>query len=322
MTKIKWGMIGLGDIAHQFAQSFQSDNAELVAVGSRTLQKAYDFSETYDIKKAYGSYEELAYDPEIDIVYLATPNSSHKENMMMLLKAGKHILCEKAITMTKKELDEVLAFAEKTDRIVAEAMTIYHMPLYAHLKERIASNEFGKLKMVHALFGSLKPDDPANRFFNPGLGGGALLDIGVYALSFMRYFLSSQPIDKMTMVSFHESGVDERSSFQFSNAEGEMSTVSLSFRSKMPKQGVIVCEEAYITIMDYPRADKAVITYPDGRTENVGAGEHSKALSYEIANLTETLLSQNDLTHIQLTKDVNALMDWAAHEWRVDWLTR
>lgn len=322
MEKIKWGMIGLGEIAHQFAQSFQSDKAELIAVGSRTLQKAYEFSEAYGISKAYGSYEELAYDPEIDIVYLATPNSYHKENMMMLLKAGKHILCEKAITMNKKELTEVLAFAEKKNCIIAEAMTIYHMPLYAHLKQRIESGEFGKLQMVHALFGSQKPDDSTNRFFNPELGGGALLDIGVYALSFMRYFLSSQPSDKQTMVSFHESGVDERSSFQFINQDGEMSTVSLSFRSKMPKQGVIVCEGAYITVMDYPRADTAVITYPDGTTENVQIGEHDKALSYEIDNLSETLLSQTDLTHLTLTKDVNALMDWAAHEWKMDWLLK
>lgn len=313
-------MIGLGEIAHQFAQSFQSEKAELIAVGSRTLQKAYEFSELYNIPKAYGNYEELAYDPEIDIVYLATPNSYHKDNMLMLLKAGKHILCEKAITLNKEELDEVLAIAEKKELIVAEAMTIYHMPLYAHLKKRIASNEFGKLKMVHTLFGSLKPNDATNRFFNPELGGGALLDIGVYALSFMRYFLSSQPTHKQTMVSLHESGVDERSNFQFSNQDGEMSTVSLSFRSKMPKQGVIVCEEAYITVLDYPRADKAVITFSDGTTETVQSGDHDKALNYEIEDLSETLLSQKDFTHIGLTKDVNALMDWAAHEWKMEWL--
>lgn len=320
MEKIKWGMIGLGDIAHQFAQSFQSDKAELVAVGSRTLQKAYDFSETYTIPKAYGSYEELAYDPEIDIVYLATPNSHHKDNMMMLLKARKHILCEKAITMNKKELDDVLVYAEKQDCIVAEAMTIYHMPLFAEIKQRIRANEFGKLKMVHALFGSLKPDEPDNRFFNPELGGGALLDIGVYALSFTRYFLSSQPTDKQTLVSLHESGVDERSSFQFLNQDDELSTVSISFRSKMPKQGVIVCEDAFITIINYPRADSAVVTYPDGTTDIIRSGEHDKALSYEINNLSETLLTGTDLTHIGLTRDVNALMDWAAHEWNMNWL--
>lgn len=320
MTKIKWGMIGLGDIAHQFAQSFNTDKAELTAVASRTLQKAFDFSNTYKVPKAYGSYEELAYDPEIDIVYLATPNSLHKDNMMMLLKANKHILCEKAITMNKNELDDVLALAEEKNLIVAEAMTIYHMPLFAQLKERINGGEFGPLKMVHTFFGSLKPDDPSNRFFNPDLGGGALLDIGVYALSFMRYFLSSQPDERMTSVSLHDSGVDERSSFQFSNKEGEMSTVSLSFRSKMPKQGVIVCEDAYITVMNYPRAESAVITYSDGHTEEVTAGDHDQALTYEIENLSDTLSTGKNLTSIDLTKDVNELMDWAAREWKMNWL--
>ncbi len=320
MTKIKWGMIGLGDIAHQFAQSFDTYKAELTAVASRTLQKAFDFSSTYKVPKAYGSYEELAYDPEIDIVYLATPNSLHKDNMMMLLKANKHILCENAITMNKNELDDVLALAEEKNLIVAEAMTIYHMPLFAQLKERINGGEFGPLKMVHAFFGSLKPDDPSNRFFNPDLGGGALLDIGVYALSFMRYFLSSQPDERMTSVSLHDSGVDERSSFQFSNKEGEMSTVSLSFRSKMPKQGVIVCEDAYITVMNYPRAESALITYSDGHTEEVTAGDHDQALTYEIENLSDTLSTGKNLTSIDLTKDVNELMDWAAREWKMDWL--
>ncbi|EXJ23001.1 oxidoreductase, Gfo/Idh/MocA family [Alkalibacterium sp. AK22] len=317
MKKIRWGILGLGTIAHEFAQAFQTDKAELVGAGSRAMQKAYDFSKRYDIPKAYGSYQELAYDPDIDIVYLATPNSHHKKDILMLLEAGKHVFCEKSITMNKKELDEVLLLANEKQLLVAEAMTIYHMPLYAKLKERIDNGEFGSLKMVHALFGSLKPDDSANRFFNPELGGGALLDIGVYALSFIRYFLSSQPSVRQTLVSMHPSGVDESSCFQFMNDAGEISTVSLAFRSKMPKQGVIICEDAYITIMNYPRADRALITYPSGEVETVHCGSQSAALSYEIDRLSETLMGKADFTSLQLTKDVNALMDWAACEWQM-----
>lgn len=320
MKTIKWGIIGLGSIAHSFASAFNSEQAELVGVASRTLQKAYDFSKQYTIPKAYGSYEQLAYDPEIDIVYLATPNSYHKQHMMMLLKAGKHILCEKAITMTKTELDEVMSLANEKNLIVAEAMTIYHMPLMQSVKKRIESGEFGKLKMVHAYFGSLKEADPTNRFFNPKLGGGALLDIGVYALSFVRYFLSSQPHIRQTIGLLYETGVDEMSSFQFLNEQDELATVTISFRSKLPKQGIIACEEAYITIMNYPRADQALITYTDGRTETIESGKTDQALNYEITHLTETLLSGQDLTEMTLTKDVNALMDWAAKEWKIDWV--
>lgn len=320
MTKIKWGIIGLGSIAHHFASTFHSEQAELVAVASRTTQKAFEFAQTYAVPKAYGSYEQLAFDPDIDIVYLATPNNLHKENMLMLLKAGKHVLCEKAITLTKKELDDVLELASKKDLIVAEAMTIYHMPLMNTIKEKIASGEYGELKMVHALFGSLKEADPSNRFFNPELGGGALFDIGVYALAFARYFLSSHPTQRQTMGTLFHTGVDEKSSILLQNEQGELSTVSISFRSKMPKQGLIICENAYITIDDYPRADKATITYSDGRIETIEVGDTNQALNYEVENLSRTLLTGENFTSIQLTKDVVDLMDWAAKEWGMNWL--
>lgn len=318
--KVRWGIIGLGGIANDFAQAFESNQAELVAVGSRTLDKAQDFADKYDIPKAYGNYEELYADEEIDIIYLATPNSYHAENMKDILNAGKHVLCEKAITMNKKELDEVLALALEKDLIVAEAMTIFHMPLYQEIKRRIDQNEFGKLKLATSYFGSLKEDDPTNRFFNPDLGGGALLDIGVYALSFVQYFLDADPEEFSTIVKFFETGVDEMSTISYSTTKGTLGNVTLAFRGKLPKQGVVVCEDAYITFMNYPRADEAIITYPDGKTEVVKSGDTAQALKYEMENITEMILSGKDLSEIENTKRVNALMDQAASEWEMDWV--
>lgn len=318
--KVRWGIIGLGGIANEFAQAFESNQAELVAVGSRTLDKAQDFADKYDIPKAYGNYEELYADEDIDIIYLATPNSYHAENMKDILNAGKHVLCEKAITMNKKELDEVLALALEKNLIVAEAMTIFHMPLYQEIKRRIDQNEFGKLKLATSYFGSLKEDDPTNRFFNPDLGGGALLDIGVYALSFVQYFLDADPEEFSTIVKFFETGVDEMSTISYSTTKGTLGNVTLAFRGKLPKQGVVVCEDAYITFMNYPRADEAVITYPDGKTEVVKSGDTTQALKYEMENITEMILSGKDLSEIENTKRVNALMDQAASEWEMDWV--
>ncbi|API88910.1 oxidoreductase [Marinilactibacillus sp. 15R] len=318
MTRIKWGIIGLGGIAHDFAASFKSDNAELTAVASRTLQKAQDFASEYNVPKAYGHYEALCFDPDIDIIYLATPNSHHAENIKMALNAGKHVLCEKAMVMNNTQLEEILSLADEKNLIVAEAMTIYHMPLFKQLKSRIEAGEFGKLKMVNAMFGSLKDTDPSMRFFNKELGGGALLDIGVYALSFVRYFLSSQPTDLQTMVKLYETGVDEMSTIQLSNDKNELSAVSLSFRGKMPKQGVIICENAFITVINYPRADKAIITYPDGTSETIEAGSSASALSYEVQDLSDTLLNKENKTYIELTKDVTDLMDKSAKAWGMD----
>ena len=318
--KVKWGIIGLGEIANEFAQSFESDFAELVAVGSRSLEKAQLFSKKYNIPKAYGNYQELYEDDEIDIIYLATPNSLHAQNMKEILQAGKHVLCEKAITMNKKELDEVLALAEEKKRIVAEAMTIYQMPLYKEIKDRILQGEFGKLKLATAYFGSLKEDDPNNRFFNPDLGGGALFDIGVYALSFVQYFLDDAPDTFTTLVKLFPTGVDEMSTISYTTKNNTMGSVTLSFRGKLPKQGVVVCEDAYITFTNYPRADEATITFSDGSTEVVTAGSSSDALTYEAENISKMILTGEDYSAIEHTKNVVSIMDQAAKEWEMDWV--
>lgn len=318
--KINWGILGLGGIANDFANVFQSDKAELTAVGSRTLEKAEEFAQAYGVKNAYGSYEDLLADEDIDIVYLATPNSYHAENMKQILNSGKHVLCEKAITMNKKDLDEVLELAEEKNLVVAEAMTIYHMPLYQELKRRMNSGEFGPLKLATAYFGSLKEANPKNRFFNPELGGGALLDIGVYALSFVQYFLDSEPDDFNTIVKLYETGVDEMSTISYSTKAGTLGNVVLSFRGKLPKQGVVVCENAHITVTDYPHASEALITYPDGETETVSAGNSDIRLRYEMENLSDMLLTGTDQSHIETTKSVNALMDQAASKWEMDWI--
>ena len=317
--KIKWGIIGLGDIAHGFAQVFSSDNAKLIAVGSRTLEKAKDFADKYTIPKAYGSYEELYQDKEIDIVYLATPNSYHANDMIDILNAGKHVLCEKAITMNKQELDNVLALAEEKNLLVAEAMTIYHMPIYDLIKKRINKGNFGELKLATAYFGSAKEPNPTNRFFNPDLGGGALLDIGVYALAFVQYFLESEPDELSTIVNLYETGVDEMSTISYKTKEGTLGNVILAFRGKLPKQGVVVCEDAYITFNQYPSADRAVITYNDGTEEVVNVGDSSIRLRYEMENITQMLLTGDDNSSIAITQSVTGIMDKAIREWGMDW---
>lgn len=318
--KIKWGIIGLGDIAHGFAQVFSSDDAELVAVGSRTLEKAEEFAKKYGIPKAYGHYDELYQDKEIDIVYLATPNSYHAKDMKDILNAGKHVLCEKAITMNKQELDEVLALAEEKGLIVAEAMTIYHMPVYDIIKERITKGEFGDLKLATAYFGSAKEPDPMNRFFSPDLGGGALLDIGVYALAFVQYFLDAEPAELSTLVILYETGVDEMSTISYKTTEGTLGNVTMAFRGKLPKQGVVVCEDAYITFNQYPSADRATITYNEGTEEVVTAGDSSLRLRYEMENLTQMILTGEDRSSIHITKNVTHIMDTAIQSWGMDWV--
>ena len=316
MKKYQWGIIGLGNIAHEFAEHFDQETSELAAVASRTIDKAEAFAQRYHIPKAYGSYQEMLNDQEIDIIYIAVPNRQHSQHIMEALAANKHVLCEKAITMNKKELTEAMKLAEEKNLVLAEAMTIFNMPLYQQLRSLIDTNKLGALKMIQAPFGSYKDPDPTNRFFNPELAGGALLDIGTYAVSFARFFLSSQPeVIASTMVPF-ETGVDEQSVTILRNKENELATISLTFQAKMPKVGIVAFEEGYITITDYPRADRAEIIFNDGTKEWIESGSTPQAMNYEIENMVKTIKGELPNRSLFLTHDVIEILDGMQKLWQ------
>ncbi|EMF0171786.1 Gfo/Idh/MocA family protein [Enterococcus hirae] len=316
MKKYQWGIIGLGNIAHEFAEHFDQETSQLAAVASRTIDKAEAFAQRYHIPKAYGSYQEMLNDQEIDIIYIAVPNRQHSQHIMEALAANKHVLCEKAITMNKKELTEAMKLAEEKNLVLAEAMTIFNMPLYQQLRSLIDTNKLGALKMIQAPFGSYKDPDPTNRFFNPELAGGALLDIGTYAVSFARFFLSSQPeVIASTMVPF-ETGVDEQSVTILRNKENELATISLTFQAKMPKVGIVAFEEGYITITDYPRADRAEIIFNDGTKEWIESGSTAQAMNYEIENMVKTIKGELPNRSLFLTHDVIEILDGMQKLWQ------
>lgn len=316
MKKYQWGIIGLGNIAHEFAEHFDQETSELAAVASRTIDKAEAFAQRYHIPKAYGSYQEMLNDQEIDIIYIDVPNRQHSQHIMEALAANKHVLCEKAITMNKKELTEAMKLAEEKNLVLAEAMTIFNMPLYQQLRSLIDTNKLGALKMIQAPFGSYKDPDPTNRFFNPELAGGALLDIGTYAVSFARFFLSSQPeVIASTMVPF-ETGVDEQSVTILRNKENELATISLTFQAKMPKVGIVAFEEGYITITDYPRADRAEIIFNDGTKEWIESGSTAQAMNYEIENMVKTIKGELPNRSLFLTHDVIEILDGMQKLWQ------
>lgn len=315
MKTYHWGIVGLGEIAHQFAQTFNDSSSKLSAVASRTQEKAEEFASRYQIPKAYGDYTALLSDPEIDIIYIAVPNRQHIDYILPALKAGKHVLCEKAITMNQEELLQAVQLAEQKNLVLAEAMTIFNMPLYAQLRELADSGKLGKLKMIQAPFGSYKEPDPTNRFFNPDLAGGALLDIGTYAVSFARYFLNAQPTVIASNVLPFETGVDEQSVTILRNEKNEMAAVTLTFQAKMPKLGIVAFENGYITVPEYPRADKAEIVYNDGTKEFIESGDTQEAMNYEIQNMVAFIGGSKPNTSLLLTIDVIQLLDEMQQAW-------
>ena len=218
-------------------RSMKAKGKTLYSVANRTYNKAVSFAEKYGIQKVYNSIDEVFEDENVDIIYISTPHNTHIEYLRKALSHGKHVICEKSITLNSAELNEAIDLAEKNHVVLAEAMTIYHMPIYKKLDETVKSGKLGELRLIQMNFGSYKPYDMNNRFFNRNLAGGAMLDIGVYALSIVRFFMTSKPHKIATQVKYAPTGVDEQASILLENKEEEMATVILSLHAKQPKIG-------------------------------------------------------------------------------------
>lgn len=309
MRTLNWATLGCGVIANQLEQALESEGRKLYAVANRTHAKGVSFAQKYGIGTVYDSIDDVFVDPNVDVIYISTPHNTHINFLRKALNAGKHVLCEKSITLNSEELNEAVALAAANNLVLAEAMTIYHMPLYKKLNEIIGSGKLGALKLIQMNFGSYKEYDMANRFFNRDLAGGAMLDIGVYALSFVRWFMSSTPDQILSQVKFAPTGVDEQAGILLTNREGQMATVTLSLHAKQPKRGLLSFDKGYVEIYDYPRGERATITYvEDGHTEVVEAGETAKALAYEVADMEAAIAGDRNVMHLDYTRDVMDMM--------------
>ena len=316
MKQYNWVIVGCGTIANELAQAMEKEGRTLYGIANRTYQKAVDFAEKYNVSRVYESMEELYTDKNVDIIYISTPHNTHIQFLREALKHGKHVICEKSITLNSEELEEAKKLAEENHVVLGEAMTIYHMPLYIKLQELMRSGELGELRMVQMNFGSYKEYDMKNRFFNPDLAGGALLDIGVYALSFIRWFMSEKPDQVVSQVKFAPSSVDELAGILLMNAVGEMATAALSLHTKQPKRGMVAFEKGYIEVCEYPRADRAVVTYTEsGEQKVIECGKTADALQYEIRDMEQAVSGGADEMHLDYTSDVMSIMTEIRKAW-------
>lgn len=316
MDKLNWGILGTGWIAHEMGKALNAVNGEIYAVCDISLEKAEVYAQEFGVMKAYGSADEMLADNAVQIVYIATPHNLHYLWMKKALLAGKHVFCEKSITVNSRQLEECVAIAQEKGLVICDGATLLHMPLYKKLKQMILEGAIGEVKMVQVNFGSCKEYDVKNRFFSKELAGGALLDIGVYAASFARYFMKSKPNTILTTANYFETGVDETSGIILKNPDGEMAVMALTMRAKQPKRGVVAGEKGFIEINEYPRAQKAVITYTeDGRREIVEIGESERALEYEVQDMQEYVRSQGGKENLQIVRDVMEILTAVRSQW-------
>lgn len=316
--RMNWAILGTGVVANEMAQALKNAGKKVYAVGNRTQEKAVAFAEKYEIEKVYDDFHEMFEDDEVDVIYITTPHNTHIDFMMKALSNGKHVLCEKAITLNSQELEKTANLAKEKNVVLAEAMTIYHMPIHKKLRKMVEEGVIGDIGMIQINFGSFKEYNMENRFFNPKLAGGALLDIGVYAISLARCYLKSKPNQVVSIMKKAPSGVDEISGIVMQNKEGQMVVISLSLHTKQPKRCNICGEDGYIEIMDYPRAEEAKIVYTESnRTEFIKEGEMGLALQYEMEDMEKAILGNDEDILLEYSKDVMAIMTDLRKEWEM-----
>jgi predicted dehydrogenase len=242
---VRWGILSTGRIAKAFARALKdTPGAVLAGVGSRTVDTAEAFAREFG-GKAYGSYEALAAADDIDLIYIGTPHPMHAENVRMALNAGKGVLCEKPFTMNRSEAEELVALARAKNLFLMEAMWTRFMPALAEVRRIVESGEIGPVHQVNAELGFKSEAGPEHRLFNLALGGGALLDLGIYPLSIAVALLG--PVAKVTaQADLGPTGVDEQTGFLLRHRDGGMSVCSCSLRARLPSELTIAGERGHV----------------------------------------------------------------------------
>jgi predicted dehydrogenase len=247
MTGLRWGILATGGIAHAFARDLRTAGLDLRAVGSRRLEGARAFAEEFDVARVHGSYEALAADDDIDIVYIATPHPMHAENALLLLEHGKHVLIEKPFTLNADQAIAVRDLARAKGLLAMEAMWTRYLPHMIRIREIIESGTLGEIRAVFADHTQRISDDPAHRLNALELGGGALLDLGIYPVSFAWDMLGA-PTSITAIARLGGTGADTEVATIFTHASGAVSTTLSSSRAAGPNTAHVVGTEGRIDI--------------------------------------------------------------------------
>ena len=247
-TQTRWGIIGTGNIAGKLAEAATLvPDAELLAVGSRAQASADAFGEKHSIPRRYASYEDLVGDPDVDVIYVATPHNYHDANTLLALEAGKHVLCEKPLAVNAGEAAEMIEAARKKRLFLMEAMWTRFLPVWVEVKARLDSGEFGAIRSLQADFGIEEAYDPKSRLYDPDLAGGALLDLGVYPVSLASWLLG-KPRAMSSWAELAPSGVDQRAAMTFTYEGGRFAQMNTASDVWSMVDATIVTEKKIIRV--------------------------------------------------------------------------
>ena len=314
MKRYNWAILGCGSIARKFSSDLKLlPNAKLYAAASRDLKRAHDFANEYGFEVAYGSYEAMVNDPKVDVVYVATPHSHHYEHTLLCLNHKKAVLCEKAFAINKKEAEEMIACARDNNTFLMEAFWTYFQPHYIKVLDIISSGLMGKLVAMRSDFAFNAENDPNNRMYNIALGGGSLLDIGIYPV-FAALTTLGKPELVKTIVDFSPTGSEESIGMLFKYKEGKMAALSSSFACFSPVQTDFWLEKGYITLNpEWHTPTTVTVQFRGEKAETLDSGHNEGfGYQYEAAHVMECLdagkIESNRMTW-QLSLDLMETLD-------------
>jgi len=282
MRNYKWGILGPGGIANKFADSLAVlPNAILYAVGSRDINRARAFAEKHRFEKAYGSYEALANDRDVDIIYVATRHPQHEEAVLTCLNSGKPVLCEKPFAVNARQASRMIENARKNNIFLMEAMWTRFLPSICKTRELISNGAIGNVLHIGVDFGFRADVDPNSRLFAQNSAGGSLLDVGVYNVSFCSMIMGKQPDRVQSHLNIGGTGVDESASMLFNYSEGQSAQLISSIRMTTPHEAAIYGEEGYIKLPAYWCGKTVVLNNKDGAREMVFPFEDAAGFQFE-----------------------------------------
>jgi predicted dehydrogenase len=310
MKKVRWGIVSTGGIATKFAQDIlQTDNASLAAVGSRNQDSADKFAAAHQVPSAYDSYEGLFADDSVDAIYVATPHPIHLPNSADALRAGKAVLCEKPITTSAAELQELIDVAVANNGFLAEAMWTWFLPAVQQAKAWLDSGRIGKLRHVRAELGYPVKYRPDSRMFDPELAGGCLLDMGVYPIAIARYFTGRSPQEIQVLSRRAQNGVEDDIAMQF-NYDDCVASLAATFRCKLPNTTYLIGSEGHIEMPLGWGASDAHLYVAEDLVESYNDQRRGSGLEFEIQSVSEDILQGKKQSE---TVPLSASLDFQKH---------
>jgi predicted dehydrogenase len=317
--KLRWGILGPGRIAGKFAAALkETEGAELAAVGSRNLERAEMFASEYGFSRAHGSYEDLAGDDGIDAVYIGTPHSCHRDHSILCLRAGRHVLCEKPFAINATEAEEMVAAAREEKLTLMEAMWMRFMPSIFKVRELISEGDIGEIGRITADFGFRAAFDPESRLFDPARGGGALLDVGVYPVSF-AYYLLGEPATVGGAAHIGETGVDEESVALLGYKGGSQAILTMALRLETQRDAFILGTAGSIWIPEPWWKSERIVVRQEGRGERtIEIPRLENGFIYqaeEIMNLIREGKTESEIMPLGDSLAVMRIMDKIREHW-------